>query len=138
MSGWKVGTEGIEYEWTSGDIVPQELIDILCASGDEQGNETDQDADEMEMVSLIDEIFDDHDDGDGDIHSFDLYLHENVKTTTGERKIIVHIKCLFSTVMNIEMRYFIYICVSLTFGLTYILNINLKRVNIKNNANLFT
>ena len=66
VSGWKVGTEGIEYEWTSGDIVPQELIDILCASGGEQGNETDQDADEMEMVSLIDEIFDDHDDGDDD------------------------------------------------------------------------
>ena len=66
MSGWKVWTEGIEYEWTSGDIVPQDLIDILCASGDEQGNETDQEADEMEMVSLIDEIFDDHDDGDDD------------------------------------------------------------------------
>ena len=39
--------------------------------------------------------------------------------------------------MNIEMRYFIYMCVSFTFGLTYILNINLKRVNIKNNAKLF-
>ena len=36
VSGWKVGTEGIEYEWTSGDIVPQELIDILCAYGDER------------------------------------------------------------------------------------------------------
>lgn len=45
MNGWKVGTEGIEYGWTSGDIVPQELFDILCASGDEPGNETDQDAD---------------------------------------------------------------------------------------------
>ena len=63
---WKVGTEGIEYEWISGNIVPQELIDILCASGDEQGNETDEDGDEVEMVSLIDEIFDDHDDGDDD------------------------------------------------------------------------
>ena len=50
----------------SGDIVPQELIDILCASGDEQGNETDEDGDEVEMVCLIDEIFDDHDDGDDD------------------------------------------------------------------------
>ena len=63
MESW---TEEIEYEWTSGDIVPQELIDTLCASGDEQGNETDQDADEMEMVILLDEIFDDHDDGDDD------------------------------------------------------------------------
>ena len=56
----------IEYEWTSGYSVPQELIDILCASDDEQGNETDEDGDEVEMVSLIDEIFDDHDDGDDD------------------------------------------------------------------------
>ena len=47
-------------------FVPRELIDILCASGDEQGNETDQDADEMEMVSLIDELFDNHDDRDDD------------------------------------------------------------------------
>ena len=50
----------------SGDIVPQELIDKLCASGDEQGNETDEDGDEVEMVSLIDEIFYDHDEGDDD------------------------------------------------------------------------
>ena len=66
----KLGQGGLngqyEYEWTSGDIVPQELIDILCASGDEQGNETVEDADEMEMVSLIDEKFDEHDDGDDD------------------------------------------------------------------------
>ena len=66
MRGWKVGTEGIEYEGRSGDIGPQELIDILCAFGDQQGNETDQDADEMEMVNLIDEIVDCHDDGDND------------------------------------------------------------------------
>ena len=39
-------------------------------------------------------------------------------------------------VMNIEMRYFIYMCGSLTFGLIYIFNINLKRVNIKNSAKL--
>ena len=37
-----------------------------CASGDEQGNETDEDGDEVEMVSLIDEKFDDRDDGDDD------------------------------------------------------------------------
>ena len=50
----------------NGDIVPQELIDILCSSGDEQENETDEDGDEMEMISVIDKIFNDHDDGDGD------------------------------------------------------------------------
>ena len=66
VSGWKVRTEGIESEWTNGDIVPQELIEILCASGDEHGNETDEDGDEVEMVSLIGDIFDDHDDGDDD------------------------------------------------------------------------
>ena len=62
----EVGTVVIEYEWTSGDIVPQELIDILCSSGDEQENETDEDGDEMEMISVIDKIFNDHDDGDDD------------------------------------------------------------------------
>ena len=123
--------------WTSGDIVPQELIVILCASGDEQGNETGEDADEMEMVSLIDEIFDDHDDGIIGLTNRQSIDFICIKTTTGERKIIVHIKCLFCTVMNIEMRYFINMCVSFTFDLTYILNINLKRVNIKNNTYLF-
>ena len=41
-------------------------LHILCASGDEQGDETDEDKDEVETVSLIDEIFDDHDEGDDD------------------------------------------------------------------------
>ena len=43
----KVGTEGIEYELKSGDFVPQKLIDILCDSGDEQGNESDEDGEKM-------------------------------------------------------------------------------------------
>lgn len=66
-SGWKVGAEGIEYVWTKGEIVPQELIDILCTSSDEKEHDSDgnEDEDEVEMDNLIDEIFDE--DGDNDI-----------------------------------------------------------------------
>ena len=34
--GWKIAEEGaIVYEWTSGFIVPQKLIDILCVKPSE-------------------------------------------------------------------------------------------------------
>lgn len=63
-SGWKEGENGIEFEWTSGAIVPEELIDILCASEtDNRSDDDDEDEDDVvELNNLTDEIFDD--DGD--------------------------------------------------------------------------
>ena len=31
--GWKVVQSGLEIEWKQGNILPTELIDILCDSG---------------------------------------------------------------------------------------------------------
>lgn len=61
-SGWKLGPVGIEYNWTSGNIVPQELVDILCCNETDSNNSSDsEEEDDVELENLIDIVFDDND-----------------------------------------------------------------------------
>ena len=58
---WKIDENGdLEYGWPEGDILPQELIDILS----ENAIDTDSDDDEenIRVASLSDIIYDDGDD----------------------------------------------------------------------------
>ena len=57
----KIDEEGsIDYEWTSGFIVPQELIDILCT---EPSNDTSEEEDlTTEADNMIDVVYEDESD----------------------------------------------------------------------------
>ena len=52
------------YEWTKEEIMPQQLIDIICESEeDEEGDSsTEDDNDEIEIDNMIDIMFEDSDD----------------------------------------------------------------------------
>ena len=59
--GWKIDEEGsVDYEWTHGFIVPQELIDILCT---EPSNDTSEEEDlTTEADNMIDVVYEDESD----------------------------------------------------------------------------
>ena len=51
-----VGTEGIEFELTFGDIVQLQLLGILCASNSEHGLDSDryEEEDKVEKENITD------------------------------------------------------------------------------------
>ena len=54
---WKLVENTIDYEWTSGYIFPQELIDIMCASATGLRLET-QDDDDAELSTEVESMID--------------------------------------------------------------------------------
>ena len=59
--GWRIDEGGkLRIDWTKGDIVPQELIDIIP---DEDINE-DFDVNDLEFHNMLDVIYEDDDDDD--------------------------------------------------------------------------
>ena len=63
--GWVLDEYGhLVYEWTKEEIMPQQLIDIICESEeDEEGDSsTEDDNDEIEIDNMIDIMFEDSDD----------------------------------------------------------------------------
>ena len=56
--------EHLVYEWTKEEIMPQQLIDIICKpEEDEEGDSsTEDDNDEIEIDNMIDIMFEDSDD----------------------------------------------------------------------------
>lgn len=73
--GWTVHESGnLEQEWTQCFIVPQELVDIICETGDVNEAELESDTDvvdnidyeeeeEDEKDNMVDKIYEDCDEG---------------------------------------------------------------------------
>ena len=63
--GWKLADgNSIDYEWTSGCIFPEELVDIMC-SGDTavaSDSQDDDDAEQSIEVDMIDAVYEDESD----------------------------------------------------------------------------
>jgi hypothetical protein len=71
--GWRLDETGnLTYEWTRGDIMPQELVDILSESAPD-ANDTDDEEDNIQVNSLADVIYDDDDDADDDNQEVTAY-----------------------------------------------------------------
>ena len=64
--GWKLADDNtIDYQWTSGYIFLQQLIDIMCASdtGLESESQNDDDAEQStEVDNMIDVLYEDETD----------------------------------------------------------------------------
>ena len=63
--GWVLDEYGhLVYEWTKEEIMPQQLIDIICESEEDEEEDisTKDDNDEIEIDNMIDIMFEDSDD----------------------------------------------------------------------------
>ena len=64
--GWKLAADNtIDYQWTSGCIILQQLIDIMCASdtGLESESQNDNDTEQStEVDNMIDVVYEDETD----------------------------------------------------------------------------
>jgi len=60
-SGWMAGTDGsITNQWTSGDILPQNIVDIMYSASSTATHEVLEEVEEnCEIDNMIDEIFED-------------------------------------------------------------------------------
>lgn len=61
MSGWNLNPDGIEFNWADGNIVPQELIEVLCNRPLEQ-EISDSEDDDVELDNMLDMVYEDESD----------------------------------------------------------------------------
>lgn len=62
--GWKLEDNSIDYEWTSGYIFPQELVDIMCSGRSTDTQDDDSEEVSTEVESMIDEVYENESDDD--------------------------------------------------------------------------